>query len=563
MEEKETKEDYILKKADNGTLQIESMEKERLSLTFKKLIDRYTIQTLRTEYRKKYLNNDSFNKEYKKELREILDNNNDNDFRELLAIDMKDNSIFKNHVKEIQSNYEKQIFSKFKLEYKPDFPNYEEFPNYFSPYRDNRQLQFLNGTLKKKIIDSKCNNENEQYANLFSKTMNEYGGVIFKDGKIAAQSIDVLTSTTEKTLFWSVCGSGVFGRDADAAYADLIAIATDSESMSMIRQRLKNESINMSDTNDEFSAVSAFIALNAKGKVYIASREGIAKGNYMLSIELPILLANPNVTQISWINTSEEFLEKLKTEGKNANDIKQFQNNLEITNLINNNSIILFDRDTEEKINDSNIKKRLDKMIEDISAFSPEASDKADDVSNIEESRPTTSEASGKVAGRNQIEEASKTENDDFIGFSDIFDIVNHEVESKYEVESKKVEEPKPIEKKLIEMTKEEFMEMSKETLSNKYYLKQFIEIMNKFEINPSEAKKEKEYIVMYIKKVYPNITRSLIDEIDGNKVKISRDNPDKLTPLALVRNYEKSLKKEKEVNAINNKFKKQMASKS
>lgn len=124
---------------------------------------------------------------------------------------------------------------------------------------------------------------------------------------------------------WSVCGDGDFGRDNDSIYANLIAHATDSESMAQIRNKLEDKGIDASSTPNEFNAVSSFTALNAEGTVIIATRGNLPKGQYLSEVELPILIRNPKVTRIEWINTSPEFLSQLENIATKAKTRQEFQ----------------------------------------------------------------------------------------------------------------------------------------------------------------------------------------------------------------------------------------------
>lgn len=66
---------------------------------------------------------------------------------------------------------------------------------------------------------------NDMEAKLIKKTLMEYGKNPYKDGTIAAQSMHIVSSSTDKTLFGPACGTGSSGRNNDAVYADFITSA--------------------------------------------------------------------------------------------------------------------------------------------------------------------------------------------------------------------------------------------------------------------------------------------------------------------------------------------------
>lgn len=479
-ESSEQEEDYSVTIDGNGIFEFEdkNVRSERLGLILKKLFHEHTMRTLKNKFNGKGIDDKVF-------ISQLKDKSNAEEInREIIKI---------------QEDYKTDIFGNNHEEYNSYLPNFAEFPDYFND-RNNQRVMELNGILNEQIKNELTNiNTNIEYKNLLSKTIDKYGETIYKDGRIAAQSIDVLKSKTEKTLFWSVCGEGVFGMIADAAYADLMAFATERETMAQIRRELNKNGINMSSTNDEFSAASAFIALNAKEEVYIASKAGVEIGEYISKIEIPILLGNPNVKKISLINTTDEFLLNLQEIASHSSNVEEFKNNSK--NLLDSNVKLLFERNGE--IN--NIDEKTSEIVNQINNFTAEE--------------------------RTPIESLNDNLNEPI-------DEVNHEEESEQNERNK-----------LQNMAKETIIGMTREELSSEDYKKDFIEIMDEFERNPNDINK-KELIDTYIKKVYPNIKRNLIKDVDKTiaqgKLTNLKTKPNKLTPLALVRNWEKKNAKER-----------------
>ena len=206
-----------------------------------------------------------------------------------------------------------------------DFPNVALFSNgenYKKCKEENEKL--IQGIKSIKENEMRNESQDDSFIQLTLDTIDEFGSNPYKDGTIAAQSMDSVKA--DVTLFWSVCGEGMFGRVNDVDYADLIANAIDAESMKQVRKDLGvNEIAAASSTKDELNAVSAFMALNAKGTVYIAAGSQCHLGQYLTEVELPILLRNPNVTSIELIDTSKpHFLENLKRIAEKYNSDAEF-----------------------------------------------------------------------------------------------------------------------------------------------------------------------------------------------------------------------------------------------
>lgn len=124
------------------------------------------------------------------------------------------------------------------------------------------------------IIQEKVVEDSSQpiYNSLVAETLNSVGKNPYRDGTIAAQSIKHVKSETGKTLMWSVCGDGDFGRDNDSIYANLIAHATDSESMAQIRNKLEDKGIDASSTPNEFNAVSSLYRTKCRRNGYYCNK---------------------------------------------------------------------------------------------------------------------------------------------------------------------------------------------------------------------------------------------------------------------------------------------------
>lgn len=226
-------------------------------------------------------------------------------------------------------DYNSQISDKVPQGIPDDFPNAELFSN----KRDYESCKEENEKLIQGIKSIKGNEiQDTIFKQLTLDTIDKFGSNPYKDGTIAAQSMDFVKA--DVTLFWSVCGEGMFGRDNDVNYADLIANAIDAESMKQVREDLGvNRIAAASSTKDELNAVSAFMALNAEGTVYIAAGSECPLGQYLTEVELPILLRNSNVTSIELIDTSKpHFLENLKGIAESCKTqegfaLEKFQNN--------------------------------------------------------------------------------------------------------------------------------------------------------------------------------------------------------------------------------------------
>lgn len=194
--------------------------------------------------------------------------------------------------------------------------------------KEEQKFKELSQILINDIIkDKQSEHLSPEYLALFEKVIKEYGANCYRNGEIAAQSINFVKSYNDKSLFWTKCGLGVFGRTKDTMYSNLISYACDAETMSGIRDTMYFNNIDTSSTPDEFAAVSAFMALNAKGTVFVASKEELPKGRYLVNSEIPILCDNPNVSEIKWINTNDDFLSKLDEAVLDSNgDLVIFQN---------------------------------------------------------------------------------------------------------------------------------------------------------------------------------------------------------------------------------------------
>lgn len=248
---------------------------------------------------------------------------------------------------------------------------FKEFPPNFPNDISDKEIvacNYMNEKLFTAIKEELTRQEkNPQKKILLKKTLDKYGKNPYRNGQIAAQSINIVSSSTDKTLFWTTCGMGTFGRDNDAVYADFIASACEAETMAQIREGLKVKNVDASSTPDEFRAVSAFSALNSKGTVFIASRENLPKGQYLSDTELPILLQNPNVDKIEWINTTKEFLNSMENISDRAKNYEEFSNLS--TELINKYKIVVFDRNEYSNVDltdETNIEFIKEKIIEHI-----------------------------------------------------------------------------------------------------------------------------------------------------------------------------------------------------
>lgn len=222
-----------------------------------------------------------------------------------------------NYIRYIEgNNVYKMVLGKVNDSFK--FPN--DFPNDFSN-GDKTEYENLSNTLLKGISDffehdNQMSKDKLAFNSLAAETVKKYGKAICTNGRIAAQSMWHVRNAkgTDGMLMWSVCGRGEDGREQDVNYSNHLASITNRQCMAQIRHDLREKGLGDSTSPEGFDAISAFMALNAEGNVVIAAGPDLIKGNPLRKIELPILIRNPNVESISWLNTSPEFLDEFDKE---------------------------------------------------------------------------------------------------------------------------------------------------------------------------------------------------------------------------------------------------------
>lgn len=249
------------------------------------------------------------------------------------------------------------------------------------------------------------------YIALMENVINNYGTKPYLNGQIAAQSMNLIGSSTGITAIWSVCGTGQWGTENDVAYGNLIALAFDARTMAQIRDEAGEVGIETSATPDGFDAVSAILMLHARGDVYLFAGANFVKGRTLIETELPIALRNPCINRIIWVDTSvPNALDMIRDAALSTSEVKasQGQNKFDLKLEVFKNAIdynllqgkIIFDRQKTPEIT-------VDSINQTITA--PYLHGKTNQDIQSERSQIKTDTTSQvKAKGKNNLQNCSK-----------------------------------------------------------------------------------------------------------------------------------------------------------